>query len=75
MSGRHQVFDAKFAEKEAVCSYLLPPPFAHDAVEALDDGRDRLRAVELCSDRAPSPRPFSASDTPSGLDTLLLALV
>ena len=28
---------------ERVCRYLLRPPFAHDAVEALDDGRVRVR--------------------------------
>ena len=34
---------------ERVCRYLLRPPFAHDAVEALADGRVRVRF------KAPSP--------------------
>ncbi len=35
---------------ERVCRYLLRPPFAHDAIEALEDGRTgRARRCRLWS--------------------------
>ena len=41
---------------ERVCRYLLRPPFAHDAVEALDDGRVRVHF------KAPSRRGAAFAD-------------
>ena len=54
---------------ERVCRYLLRPPFAHDAVQALPDGRVRIQPPSPPPAHPPAVcRPVSGQQRTLGLD-------